>query len=104
VVQVLLKTFNAKLAFSHFDIDKRYDSGLELILWSFNNDNEFLAHLWPNLQCDLLLKFLGDWVFNEPAVVFKLSIWNSGTVFIVKWQFVTVVLPKNLIAFVDFLL
>jgi len=77
VVQVLLKTFNAKLAFSHFDIDKRYDSGLELVLGSLDNNNEFLAHLWPDLQGDLLLEFFGYGIFNEPTVVFQFRILNS---------------------------
>jgi hypothetical protein len=47
VVQVFFKAFYvvaSKLRFGHFNVHKRYNSRLQLIFGSFNNNNEFLAH------------------------------------------------------------
>lgn len=103
VVEMLLKAFDAKLTLSHLDVYEWNNFRLEFVLWSFDNNNELLAHLWANLESDLFLKLFWHWVFNEPAVVLQLSICDFGSILVLEWQFFTIVLAKDLVAFIHFL-
>jgi len=47
VVELLLVDY---WLFVHFDIDERYDSFGQFVLWSFNDNDEFLVLIWTNLD------------------------------------------------------
>ena len=53
VVQVFFETLwlvvASELGFCHFNVYKRYDSRLQFVFGSFNNNNEFLTHWRTNL-------------------------------------------------------
>lgn len=80
---------------AHFDVDKGDNFGLQAVLRRLDNNNEFLAHLRPDLQCDLLLQLLGDRVLNEPAVELDLRVLDEGAVLVLERQLVAVVLAEN---------
>ena len=77
------------------DINEGNDFGLETVFRSLDYYDEFLAHLWTNLESDLFLELLGDWVLYEPAIEFGFRVLNERTVLILKWQLVSIILAKN---------
>lgn len=79
------------------DIDKRYDSWLQLIFWCFYNDYEFLTCLLSDFDCYIFLKFFRNRVFNEPTIIFCLRVLNFSSIIISKRKFISVVLPKDFI-------
>lgn len=70
---------------------------LQFVLWGLDDDDEFLAHLWPNLDRKLLLKLLGDRVLDEPAAEVVFRVLDDGSIFVGEWELVSVVLSKDLI-------
>lgn len=82
----------------HLNINEGDNFGLETVLGCLDNDNELLAHLWPNFESNLFLKLLCDRVFDEPAIEFGFRVLNECAILIVEWQFVSVVLAEYGIA------
>ena len=83
------------LIISHLDIDERNNLCLQTIFRCFYDNNEFLTHLWSNLEGDLLLEFFGDRILYEPAVELDLGIFDERTVLVLERQFFTIVLAEN---------
>lgn len=88
--------------FGDADVNKGHNFGWKLILWSFNNNNELLAHLRTNFKCELLLKLFRNWVFNEPAVELDLSIFDLCFVLVIERQLISIILAKNFVTIVEF--
>ena len=91
-------------SFFEFNFDKRYNSALKLIFLFLYYYDEFLTHSRSHFESDFLLEFFGNWILDEPTVVFIFSIHDSGSIIIAKWEFFSVVLSENFISIIfDFL-
>ena len=95
MVDVLLHGYQAFLAIAHLNVDEGDNLGLKSVLWCLNNDDELLAHLWADLEGDLLLELFGDRVLDEPTVELYLRVFDKRAIFVLKWKLFAVVLAKN---------
>ena len=79
-------------------INERNDARLQLILWCFDDNYKLLSRVCLQLDAELLLQLFRCRVFNVPAVKLCFRILDCWPVFVLKWQFFSVVLTENIIA------
>ena len=98
VVCVLLGLGAGASIVSQVDVDEGHYSRLQSVLRGLHHDDEFLGHLRADLDGDILLQFLGNWVLDEPAVEFDLRVLNEGAILVLEWQLIPVILSEDLVA------
>jgi len=79
----------------HLDINERYYPLGQFVLWSLDDNDEFLILTWTNFHRDFLLKFFAHWVFNEPAVKLIFTVFDNGSIFVSKRQLFSIVLSED---------
>lgn len=103
VVDVLLSLRRGTNVICEGNINEWNNSGFKLVLRSFYNYYELLAHSWTNFESNLLLKLLWNWVFNEPAIEINFCVDNACTINIGERKLFSIVLAENLITIKRFL-
>ena len=93
----------AAILMSKDNVNEAYNPRGNLILWSFDHYDEFLAHLGTNLDGNVLLQFLAHRIFDEPAIKLILRILDVCAIFVAEGQLISIVLSEGSVAIVHFI-